>query len=265
MPDFSNVSYWFVFQFPPGCFGRKALLIENKTCGRYFNIHNYLYPSVFSLQLTTDFPLIEFNKTPSPNLIITIFEKFFPTCLDNICLGMWHVIIYSIIVELLFTSLVSLDYEFLENACSYGLLELQNPPNSEKSSMKLISTSHKNMVTGFQWTFHCLTKFQIYSSLINNALDDVLWNTLKTESRPVVVLKVKWSLSHVQLFATPWTVAYQAPPSMGFSRQECWSGLPFPSPGDLPDPGIELGSPALQANTLPSEPTGKPKLALKEV
>ena len=67
--------------------------------------------------------------------------------------------------------------------------------------------------------------------------------------------KVK-SLSHVQLFATPWTVAYQAPPSMGFSRQECWSGLP--SPGDLPDPGIEPGSPALQADALPSEPPGKP-------
>ena len=48
--------------------------------------------------------------------------------------------------------------------------------------------------------------------------------------------------------AAPWTVAHQAPPSMGFSRQEYWSGLPFPSPGDLPDPGIEPGSPALQAD-----------------
>ena len=64
------------------------------------------------------------------------------------------------------------------------------------------------------------------------------------------------SLSRVRLFATPWTVAYQAPPSMGFSRQECWSGLPFPSPGDLPDPGIEPGSPTLQADTLLSEPPG---------
>ena len=61
-------------------------------------------------------------------------------------------------------------------------------------------------------------------------------------------------LSRVQLFATPRTVAYQAPPSMGFSKQECWSGLPFPSPGDLPDPGIEPRSPALQADALPSEP-----------
>ena len=52
------------------------------------------------------------------------------------------------------------------------------------------------------------------------------------------------SLSRVQLFATPWTVAYQAPLSMGFSRQEYWSGLPLPSPGDLPAPGIESRSPA---------------------
>ena len=59
-------------------------------------------------------------------------------------------------------------------------------------------------------------------------------------------------LSCVRLFATPWTVAYQAPPSMGFSRQEYWSGLPFPSPGDLPHPGIEHGSPALQADSLPT-------------
>ena len=64
-------------------------------------------------------------------------------------------------------------------------------------------------------------------------------------------------LSHVRLFATPWTVAYQAPPSMGFSRQEYWSGLPFPSPGDLPNPRIEPESPALQADALPSEPPGK--------
>ena len=56
----------------------------------------------------------------------------------------------------------------------------------------------------------------------------------------------------------PWTVAHQAPPSMGFSRQEYWSGLPFPSPGDLPDPGIKPRSPTLQADTLTSAPPGKP-------
>ena len=64
-------------------------------------------------------------------------------------------------------------------------------------------------------------------------------------------------LSCVRLFATPWPVVYQAPLSMGFSRQEYWSGFPFSSPGDLPDPGIKPGSPALQADALPSEPPGK--------
>ena len=58
--------------------------------------------------------------------------------------------------------------------------------------------------------------------------------------------------------ATPWTVACQAPLSMGFPRQEYRSGLPFPSPVDLPDPEIEPGSPALQADTLPTELSGKP-------
>ena len=73
----------------------------------------------------------------------------------------------------------------------------------------------------------------------------------------LVNVKVKL-LSHVGLFVTPWTVAYQAPPSVGFSRQEYWSGLPFASPGDLPNPGIEPGwSPTLQADALPSEPPGK--------
>ena len=71
-----------------------------------------------------------------------------------------------------------------------------------------------------------------------------------------VKVKVKL-LSHVQLFVTPWTVAYQAPPSMGFSRQEYWSGLPFPSPGDLSDPGIKPRSPSFQADALTSEPPGK--------
>ena len=94
----------------------------------------------------------------------------------------------------------------------------------------------------------------------------VLYSTSMTEDLPgkpdmlmqyPVQSKVK-SLSHVRLFATLWTVAYQASPSMGFSRQEYWSGLPFPSPGDLPDPGIEPGSPTLEADALTSEPPGKP-------
>ena len=64
--------------------------------------------------------------------------------------------------------------------------------------------------------------------------------------------------SHVQLFVTPWIVARLTPPSMGFSRQEYWSGLSFPSPRDLPDPGVEPGSSSLEADALTSDPPGKP-------
>ena len=69
---------------------------------------------------------------------------------------------------------------------------------------------------------------------------------------------VAYSLSHVQLFAVPWTVAHQAPLSMRFTRQEYWSGLPFPSPGDLPDLGIEAMSPTLADRFFTTELPGKP-------
>ena len=94
----------------------------------------------------------------------------------------------------------------------------------------------------------------------------VLFNNVSQMPRAVpticVCVCVK-SLSRVRLFATPWTVARQAPLSMGFSRQGYWSGLPFPSPGDLPNPGIEPGSPALQEDALLSEPSRKPQVSFK--
>ena len=71
-------------------------------------------------------------------------------------------------------------------------------------------------------------------------------------------MKVK-SFSHVRLFVTPWTLVYQAPLSMGFSRQEYWSGLPCPPQGYLFNPGIKPRSPTLQAHSSPSEPPEKPK------
>ena len=77
----------------------------------------------------------------------------------------------------------------------------------------------------------------------------------RTKEKPQQNCKVK-SLSCVWLFATRWTVAYQAPLSMGFSRQEYWSGLLFPSPGGLPNPGIKPRSPTLEGDTLTSEPPG---------
>ena len=79
------------------------------------------------------------------------------------------------------------------------------------------------------------------------------------------IVIVVYSLSHVWLFVTPWTIAHQIPLSMGFPRQEYWSGLPFPSPGDLPDPGVKLASPALQADSLPLSHLGSPHTCFKYV
>ena len=83
----------------------------------------------------------------------------------------------------------------------------------------------------------------------------------ETNFTAVIGKHIKEVLSQHMLGSTwtLWTVAHQAPPSMGFSRQEYWNGLPFPSSGDLPDPRIEPRSPALEADTLTSEPPGKPE------
>ena len=106
----------------------------------------------------------------------------------------------------------------------------------------------------FHWLFELIPIYPLYSfchcfgcvtqgQLLSYALSQV--PCLQSES------EVK-SLSPVQIFSSPWTVACQVPPSMGFSRQEYWSGLPLPSPGDLPDLGTETGSPTLQADALTS-------------
>ena len=81
--------------------------------------------------------------------------------------------------------------------------------------------------------------------LFGNSMDILKWSEVKL-------------LSHVWLFETPWTIAHQASPSMGFSRQEYWRGLSVPSPGYLPDPGIAPCSYTLRADALTSEPPGKP-------
>ena len=94
--------------------------------------------------------------------------------------------------------------------------------------------------------------------LVRNLLFSSFSRSFHWQVYSVCVL-VAQSCPRVQLFVTPWTVAYQALLSMEFSRQEYWSGLPCPSPGNLPNPGIESRSPSLQADSLPSKPPGKPK------
>ena len=100
--------------------------------------------------------------------------------------------------------------------------------------------------------FHLVYVFQflhLFFFMFSQAL-------IKYSRNAFVYIYIVNLLSRVRLFVIPWTVAYQAPLSMEFSRQEYWSGLPFPSPEDLPDPGIKPRSPTLQADTLPSEPPG---------
>ena len=88
---------------------------------------------------------------------------------------------------------------------------------------------------------------------------DNAWRIFEYPQRYGVCVPSCFSL--VRLYAILWTVACQAPPIMGFSNQEYWSGLPYPPPGDLPDPGIKPISPALQADSLPSKVPGKPREA----
>ena len=104
--------------------------------------------------------------------------------------------------------------------------------------------------------YHFISSAQeVQFTLKGPSLSFLLWRLLRHHSKKKKKIQMKL-LSRVWLFATRWTVAYQAHPSMGFSRQKYWSGLPFPFPGDLPSPGIEPRSPALQADALLSEPPG---------
>ena len=89
---------------------------------------------------------------------------------------------------------------------------------------------------------------------IQKILDAWGWCTGTTQRDGMGREEGSKSLSYVRLFAAPWTIARQAPMSMELSRQEYWSGLPFPSPEDHPNPEIKPGSPALSADSLPSEP-----------
>ena len=110
------------------------------------------------------------------------------------------------------------------------------------SSVPLLRFHHQcRKVSVYQfYSSSFILDYPRFSSDINSLLCEVL---------------ISQSLCCVRLFATPWTKACQAPMSLEFSRQEYWSGLPFPSLGDLPDPGIEPGSPALHADSLLSEPS----------
>ena len=109
------------------------------------------------------------------------------------------------------------------------------------SSHPMFEGLHRNLKSK-QPDSHCAKSRLCPAVLLLSFFLELFQSQYTSFSYTLLKVKVK-SLSHVQLFATLWTVAYQAPPSIEFSRQEYWSGLPFPSPGDLPNPEIEPGSP----------------------
>ena len=144
---------------------------------------------------------------------------------------------------------------------------------SNVRTIALISHTNEEMLKILQTRLQQYTNFQMFKLHLEKAKEPEIKfptfvgsqkkqeNYRKTSSFALLItlkpltmkVKVK-SLSRVLLFVTPWTVVHQAPPSMGFSRQEYWSRVPLPSPGGLPHPGIETRSPSLQADALLSEP-----------
>ena len=155
---------------------------------------------------------------------------------------------------------------FKSKTCSTGLpmektrTRLQITNRSSNNTQWLInSLGHLQMsqwCNSFLFISHQKTSNISPSSVFSNH-SPFHWSVTRTSEKLKSSERVKL-LSHVWLFATPWTIALQTPLFMEFSKQEYWSGVPFPSTGDIPDPGIEPESPALQADSLPSEPPGTP-------
>ena len=118
----------------------------------------------------------------------------------------------------------------------------------QKISSRIWWKWHSYKIAGFNLSWISFNNLFFIELLLNYAI---------VELRIAELCCTVLLLSRVWLFTTPWTVARQAPLSMGFSRQEDWSGFPCPPPGDLPNPGMELRSPTLQEDSLPTELPGK--------
>ena len=127
--------------------------------------------------------------------------------------------------------------------------------NRSLIDLKLVNILTYNMIR-FLENRMCVCVCVCRCSVVSNCVNSIIH---PNPSSILVCVCLLSCFSHVQLFATLWTVAHQAPLSMGFSSQGYWSGMPFPSPGNLLDPEIKPRPPASQACSLPSEPPGKPQ------
>ena len=132
-----------------------------------------------------------------------------------------------------------------------------------------IAGRHYQLGREFEWTpgvgdgQGCLACCNSWGHKESDTTERLNWTELNWTERGLAMLLHECMLGHIRLCVTPWTVAHQVLLSMEFARQEYWSRLPFPSPGDLPNPGIEPGFPALQADSLLFEPPGKILVCLK--
>ena len=154
------------------------------------------------------------------------------------------------------------------NACmicimaGYRLWGLYDQSHNQSDSAWMHHTHIQNLGKQYWWTY--LQRRNGDADVGNGLVDTVAEGEARTNwenSIDVYTLTHSQSHSGVWLFETPWTAACQAPLSMGFPKQKYWSGLPFPSPGDVPNPGIKPESPALQADSLPFEPPRKPHVS----
>ena len=144
-----------------------------------------------------------------------------------------------------------------ESACNVG--DLGSVPRLGRSSGEGNSypLQYSGLENSVYYTVHGVAKSQTQLSGFHFMLHWRQWTNLAKFLKSFVSFLSCVCVSHVWLFVTPWTSACQTLLSMEFSRQKYWNGLPCPPPGDLPDPGIKPGSPALQAYSLPAEPPGK--------
>ena len=171
---------------------------------------------------------------------------FFHICLlASLCVYIYiYIYIYTYIYIFINININIYIYYWAHSSTLLSVLNFYGVEEREKSDICL----HKICIL----TIETVINNQVTQMKVKSELQEWLhrWNTLRSH------VHMCQSLSCVQLFATPWTVSHQTASSKGFSRQEYWSGKPFPYPGDLLDPGIELWSPVLQADSLPSETPG---------
>ena len=178
------------------------------------------------------------------------------------CTHTYHKGIMKIVFRMnksIFFIYVKTRYCYVDNlsGCQTGIrsdVQRQTNLRLSQTSWLVLEKWHVTPVLDIHWENICFLFFRLHSYTDYASLICIVCgkpsHSYKYDSFDYIKGCKNWTW-------TPWTVAYQAPPSMGFSRQEYWSGLPFPSPGDLPDPGIKPWSPAFQADTLTSEPPGK--------